>query len=256
MKHAFLDKYSSLDSPIHRLDPRSKVIGVLILLGGVAFTPTAAWGQYGLYLVGVSLLLALSRLPWGHVWGRALVVVPFVLLISISLPFIREGEPVWAFSLGSIRLGVTDAGIALFGTVLAKALLSILALILLTSSTPFPDLLKALERLGFPRLITLVISFMYRYLFVIEDEFMKMHQARAARSPGRSGRLDLRAMTGMVGVLFLRAYERAETVYLAMCSRGFNGRIETVQASRVTSADVIFLCGLAAGLIGIRALGA
>lgn len=111
----------------------------------------------------------------------------------------------------------------LLRNILFKAYLSVLCMILLVNTTKFCDLLSGLEKLKFPRIITMILSFMYRYIFVIQDELMKMKQAKECRSISRAKRRDFKAYAFMLGVLFIRSFERAEAVYLAMCSRGFNG---------------------------------
>lgn len=98
-------------------------------------------------------------------------------------------------------------------------------MILLMTSTKFSDLIKALEKLKFPHLITMILSFMYRYIFVVLDELHKMKHAKEARQAGRSSKwFHTKVLANMIGVLFIRSYERAESVYLAMCSRGYDGK--------------------------------
>ena len=109
--------------------------------------------------------------------------------------------------------------------ILIKSYLSILCLILLVTTTKFSELLRAFEKLGCPKIITMIMSFMYRYIFVIEDELMKMRQAKESRSVGGSRYFHAKALANMLGTLFIRSYERAEAVYLAMCARGFDGSV-------------------------------
>ena len=92
--------------------------------------------------------------------------------------------------------------------------------ILLTATTPFPDLLHALRHLRVPPVLVAIIAFMYRYLFVLADEAERLLRARAARSAGLPGgggrRVDRLAgarRRHMAGQLFLRSYERSDRVY-------------------------------------------
>jgi cobalt/nickel transport system permease protein len=96
---------------------------------------------------------------------------------------------------------------------------------------------------------------MYRYIFVVQDELMKMHQAKQARTAGGSRRSHTRVLANMIGVLFMRTYERAELVYLAMCSRGFDGRVKTIGSFRLKMNDFCFLLIMIGVLTGIRILG-
>ena len=107
--------------------------------------------------------------------------------------------------------------------------------ILLTATTQFPDLMHALRHLRLPQILVAVISFMYRYLFVLADEAMRLLRARQARSaqlPGQKagGSLWWRARVAgnMVGQLFLRSYDRSDRVYNAMLARGYRGHFLTL----------------------------
>jgi cobalt/nickel transport system permease protein len=62
---------------------------------------------------------------------------------------------------------------------------------------------------------------MYRYVFVLIDETQRMRRARASRT-FTSGRWHIwRSGTTIIGHLFVRATERAERIYAAMCARGW-----------------------------------
>ena len=177
-------------------------------------------------------------------------------MIAIFIPFFKKGEIAGGYSFGTLRLTVTYDGLMIFWNVLIKAYLSVLSMTLLMASTDFADFLKALERLKFPRIFTMILSFMYRYIFVVQDELMKMKQAKEARSVGGSKWLHAQTLANMVGVLFIRAYERGEKVYLAMCSRGFNGNIRTIHNFRIKRSDLYFLLLILSVLVGIRFVGA
>ena len=185
-----------------------------------------------------------------------LVIIPFILMVAAFIPFFKKGEIAGAYSFGTFKLTVTYDGLMVFWNVLVKAYLSFLSMILLMASTHFADFLKTLERSRFPRIFTMILSFMYRYIFVIQDELMKMRLAKESRTVGGSRWLHTKTLANMLGSLFIRAYERGEKVYLAMCSRGFDGQIRTMQHFRAKRSDLYFILILAGALAGIRIIGA
>ena len=138
MKHSFLDQYSDRDSLIHRLDPRTKLLTSLLFILAVVLTPPGRWPLFIGYLVLVAALLVLSRVPLLYVLKRSLVIMPFVFLIAVFIPFFREGEVAGSYNIWLWQLSVTYNGLEVFLNILAKAWLSILSLILLTSTTRFP----------------------------------------------------------------------------------------------------------------------
>jgi cobalt/nickel transport system permease protein len=256
MKYHFLDPYREVNSPIHRLDPRAKFIAMLALVTAVALVPRASWLAYGLFLVLILVLLTLSRVPPLYVLKRSLAVLPFVVMITVFMPFFKEGTSVGGFDLGSWHIGITREGLELVGGVFSKAWLSILALILLTATTSMTDLMKGLEKLKMPSIMVMLMSFMYRYLFVISDESARLRLARDGRSFGGGLRLHIRTMGHMAGALFLRSFERGERIYGAMLSRGFDGHSRSLNDLNFRASDTLFtaLFVLAAIFIGMSPL--
>lgn len=238
MKHSYPDAYSHIDSFIHRIEPRIKLIVFFTFILTVIFTPLnsfVCFGLYGLVLVG---LIVISRVPLGFIFERIAVILPFILMVSIFMPFMAHRD-----------------GFLLFGNILLRALLSSLCMVILMSSTPFSDFLKAMEKLHFPQIMIMILSFMYRYFFVAQDEMLRMVQAKESRSVTCSKWLETKTFANMLGVLFIRSYEKAESVYLAMCSRGFNGKIRTMTDSKIGRRDITFLIGMLIILLSIRLTG-
>lgn len=253
MKHSYIDEHSGIDSLIHHLDPRIKIITFVGFVFFIIFTKPTSGLTFLLYGLILGILIALSKVPVRHILKKSLVVVPFVLVVAVFIPFMKHGTGGYSFGPFGVRL--SHAGLMVFWNVLIKSYLSVLCMILLTASTCFSDLLKGFEKLKCPQLIVMVLSFMYRYIFVIEDEFMKMKQAKTSRSVGNSKWLSMKALANMVGVLFVRAYERAESVYLAMSSRGFDGTVRTIHHFQIKTADVLFLSAMLVSLIGVHLIG-
>ena len=255
MRHAYIDEHSNINSFISRLDPRVKIISFIAFILFIIFTRPNSGITFAFYGGLMVILILLSKIPIKFILKRSSVIIPFVLMVSLFIPFTKQGEVTGGYSLGILRLTVSYARLIIFWNILVKAYLSILCMIILITSTKFSALLKALEKLKFPQLIILVLSFMYRYIFVVQDELIKMGQAKEARSVGGSRWLHIKALAHMVGVLFIRAYERAESVYLAMCSRGFDGRIKTIGEFKLTAKDFLFFLIMIVSLVGIRLLG-
>jgi cobalt/nickel transport system permease protein len=104
-----------------------------------------------------------------------------------------------------------------------------------------------------------MFGLMWRYLFVLVDEALRLMRARAARSgqSGEAGRRSggsvawrARVTGGMAGNLFLRAFERSDRIYMAMLSRGYDGEVRALPlASMDSTAWGILMAGLA--LLGL-----
>lgn len=222
MEHVFPDRYSGLDTPAHRLDPRTKVILVMALVITVVSTPPQHILAFVVYAGTISWACALARVPVHYVLVRAVAVLPFSVLAAMWLPFSQHGQTLALFG-GRMHLSI--AGLWVFAGVTMKSFLGASAAIWLISTTPFSSLLCGLRKMGAPVIVVDLLAIAYRYLFVLVDEAMRLR--RAARARGYRPRwLGQASLIGkLIGQLFVRSYERAERVYGAMIQRGFNGRM-------------------------------
>ena len=250
------DHYQEHSTWVHRLDPRVKVLLTAGFIVSMALLPDGAWLAYALsWGLVMGLALAAGIEPW-FVIKRSLLILPF-LLAAVTVVFTLPGRILWQ---GPWGLTVSDAGLVRFLSIVLRSWISVQMAILLTATTRFPDVLHALRHLYVPAILVSILSFMYRYLFVLVDEASRLMRARAARSarlPGlESGRsLWWRASVAgnMVGQLFSRSLERSEDVYRAMLARGYQGELLTMNPHHMTSFDwqVLVLTGLAIVLLQV-----
>jgi cobalt/nickel transport system permease protein len=166
----------------------------------------------------------------------------------VFLPFVSEGEVIFQRDLGFIMIEVADMGLGTFIGVLLKSWLSVLALSWLVMSTGFINLVKGLEGLKVPRLFTTLLLFIYRYIFVIFDESVRLRQAMESRSFG-SLWLRVKATGSILGVLFIRSYERGERVYQAMLARGYDGQLKGLKSNKFGLADTCFVSFSLVGIV-------
>jgi len=249
VKHSFIDEYSHLNSFIHRLDPRTKLLASLAFIVAVLLTPASNWPIFTIYFCIIAVMLVLSKLPPLYVLKRSLVIFPFVLLIAVFIPFFKEGQVAGSYNIWLWQISITYNGLLILANVVVKSWLCILALILLSSTTKLDDLLKGLRHLGIPQVMILILSFMYRYIFVLVDEVMRLQQARDSRNFGGSRLHHLKTIGNMVGTLFIRSYERGERIYAAMLARGFDGQVRTLHKLSFRQADAYFSAAFSLVLI-------
>lgn len=248
MKHDFIDRYARLESPVHSLDPRAKTIALFVLIITCVTTPPRAWWPFCIYAGLVLIIATASRVPFGYLLSRLLIVLPFILLVAVFIPFMRKGGT--TYDLGIFT--VSSEGLLVLWNVTVKSLIAVSCLILLSSTTPFSDLMHGFERLHVPRFFTTVAAFMYRYIFLIVDQAQRMNRARDSRNYSRRWIWQARVVGHMVASLFLRSQERAERVYQAMCARGFDGTFPRVLETRLGAADYMFMTAVAASAIAGR----
>lgn len=236
-----LDRLSYRDTCVHHLDPRAKVIATMLFLLTVISFPkyeVAALAPFFLFPV---LLMTLGEIPIRFIVKKVIAVSPFAIFIGIFNPFLDTRTV-------AVILGVPISGGWLsFLSIILKFTLTISAALLLIATTSFPGVCHALRRLGFPSLFVSQLCFLYRYLFVLMEEAMRIVRARDMRALSTRD-TGIRVFVRLIGVLFLRTVDRAGRIYYAMLSRGFQGDIPTLKRSRIVLYDWVFLSGMLAFL--------
>jgi len=246
-----IDKYAHLDSAVHRWDARVRIASLLALLLAVVLAPTYPRALTGL-AAAIVLLLA-SRIPILFVLVHVRWVLAFCafLLIVMSL---TAGGPA-ACSVGPVDL--SREGLRLSGLISVRALAAVLLIFPMLGTSPFHVSLRAMRRLRMPRVAVQILSFSYRYVFVLFDELHTMVSAARARGFRRARPVRRLGIAGnMLGMLMIRSLDRTSKVHRAMLARGYTGEIRTLDEFHVRPADIAkgaAVLGLAAAiaLVGV-----
>jgi cobalt/nickel transport system permease protein len=235
-------------SPVHRLDPRAKILGLLAVTLVAVSTPLEAWPAFAGCVAVLGAVAATARVTPGDVWRRARFVLPLVLLAGAFLPLVRDGGA--QSDLGPLTLH--EQGLETFAAVALKATIGTVSAVLLGATTTFPAVLRGLEAMRVPRLLVLIAAFMYRYLFVIVEEAGRMRAALAARAYRPRTAVQAGALGRMATAMFLRTYSRGERVYHAMLARGYAGRMPQLHPLVLRRADAAFVLLVLAVLVPMR----
>ena len=238
MHHAHIDKFAYQDSPIHRLDSRVKFITVLVFTAMVISLPRTSLSVLACYAVGPFAILVLGKIPLRFVFKQIILVSPFVLVLALSCPLydkteitVAFGPFVWQSTLGWMRCFA----------IIGKFIITMLALIALVSTTRFNNLLTGLQRLGLPKVLTIQLGFLYRYIFVLIDRAHHILRARAGRKLKNLGlRIELKTAASMLGSLFIRSIDTAERINIAMQGRGFDGNWRCLSKLQIRRSDLLF----------------
>jgi cobalt/nickel transport system permease protein len=249
----FLDPYRPRSSPVHAFDARIKLVLAVVFIFGNALLPVGAWPVYILMFSLVLAVEILSELGVAYVLKRSILALPFVLA-ALPLLFTVPGLPLVSFSIGTWDVSISQEGLVRFISITLKSWISLQAAILLASTTTFPHLLMAMRAIKIPRLLVSVFGLMWRYLFVLVDEALRLLRARTARSghsdqpglkPGGSLVWRGKVTGGMAGNLFLRGFERGDRIYMAMVSRGYDGEVRSLPVPEISTGNwLVLILGL------------
>lgn len=237
MEHGFLDKYADLKSPIHSIEPRIKTA---LLIGAVFVSSLTSQGSIEriFLMVFLAIFLAIiSRVPLKVYLLRFSVILPIITVLSAVYSFSNKGFDWFSFFY-----------------YFSKASASFLFVLVLVTTTKFESILSALRYFRFPIVIISIISFLYRYIFVIQDELERMLRAVRARTNADTDRKTiLKTYFNLTGILMMRSFERSERIHRSMLARGFSIKaMYTPKPLNVRFQDILFIIFFTASIILIN----
>lgn len=241
----YMDRLSRLDTPLHRLDPRAKLLTTLAFIVTVV-----SFGRYEIsalipFFVYPVALVAMGNLPAGYLLRKIVIIAPFAVLIGIFNPLMDKEALI---ALGPLEI---SGGWISFLSILIRFVLTVGSALVLVACTGIYGVCLSMERLGAPRVLTAQLLFLYRYLFVLMDEGFRMVRARALRSFGGNG-MGVAVYGHMVGHLLLRTLDRAQRIYVAMSCRGFDGHVRRMRPLMMRPIDIMFIVGWSALFVAMR----
>ena len=241
----YLDRLSYQDTLVHRLDPRVKLVMTLLFLFTVISFSKYEVAALLPFFLFPAILLTIGDIPLWFILKKVAIVSPFAIFIGIFNPLLDTAQIniLPGFSLA--------AGWLSFASILLKFVLTVSTALLLIATTSFPTVCHALRQLGMPAIFVSQLLFLYRYIFVLGEEVMRIVRARDMRSYGHRG-TGVKVFVRIVGVLFLRTIERAERIYFAMLARGFHGDMPASKHYSIAKRDTAFALSVTACLFIFR----
>jgi cobalt/nickel transport system permease protein len=233
---------------LERLEPRAKLFCLAVWVVCVVTVPAGHHRLLSIYALLLAILLALNLRLAGKFLQRFAPAVPAIFAAALLLPFFKEGEVLWRLG----PLAATRPGINTGLRVAAVASLCVAAVALVWASTRQDLLLQGLRGVGLPALFVNVLAFMLRYLEVLRPELHRLTDARAARTIARRRPSRLGSSANLIGVLFLRAHDRAERVADAMAARGYTGTLHTFHKPHFHTQDLVTGASFAATVVALR----
>ena len=229
-----LDVLATRDTLIHKINPTVKLITTLVFIVMVTSFPKYEISGLLPFFFFPAALIALANLPVGHLLKRLLLVAPFVVFVGIFNPLLDQ-TPI--LKIGSLYL---SGGWVSFISITLRMCLTVTAALILVATTGIDAICSALLRIGVPKVIVTQLLFMYRYLHVLLEEFVRSIQAYSLRSfHGENVRF--KAWGSLLGQLLIRSINRANRIYQSMLCRGFDGEVKLMRTHKVQKPDLVYL---------------
>ena len=176
--------------------------------------------------VALAVIVGTVLAPWhfrGWFIGSERAAAPQGRLMATVINGILSRKLPWTLVLLGVALvnAFQPAARGTWTEVAARSALCLFTVVLISNTTPFSQILCVLKLLRVPGLLVTTLALMHRYLFVLANEMERMRRARLSRTFTRRRRVRWQTLATVVGQLFVRASERAERIYDAMCARGW-----------------------------------
>jgi cobalt/nickel transport system permease protein len=196
------------------LDARIKIgllFVVIVLNVGVAINTLSAI----LLFIGLPLVLG-SKPPLGRTLLFFIAPLFPTLIAAIGIAITSGITPV--LKIGMIT--VYEEGLIHSLGVILRVYCDITWLVLTFITTPFNTILKALRWYYMPSILVDTLAMMYRYSFLLYEEFSRMNTAAISRG-GRNGQWNtIKTLSRITAQVFMRTYDRSEKIFYAMVARG------------------------------------
>lgn len=217
---------SSSKGLLKEIDPRIKLAAFLALIVLIAVTPHRNFMRFALWAALLVSLIIIGRLPWRRIFARMFLVFGLIVFLGMAVFFLERNPS------GQRWL--------IFWNISVKSILVVLSGAVLSLSTDFDRLIKGLEKLHVPQIVTSLLHFTQRYLSLLKREAEMLWLAKKARDPGKWGVRRIMITGRLVFPLFFRAVEKSEWVYGAMLSRGYDGTLPSAGPLVVRRRDILF----------------
>ena len=251
IKDITLGQYLPGHSPVHRLDPRTKIIIVFAYIA-LVFSIKNAVG-YALAVIFPVLVCAISKISAKMMLKSLKPLVFFIIFTAVINLFMTKGEVLFSFWI----INITKEGIVLTVKMALRLILLVAGTSLLTYTTSpivltdgIEKLLSPLSKIGVPaHEIAMMMTIALRFIPTIIDETDKIMKAQSARgSDFESGNLIRRAkaFVPILVPLFISAFRRADDLAVAMECRCYHGgknrtKLKTIKMTRLDLVAILFL---------------
>ncbi len=243
------EPFAEGNSAIHRTSPGLRVVLATAYSFSIALMSDLP--ALVLALVFSVALVCLAQLPAKALAKRLGAAGGLLLMVWILVPLTYAGNPL--AMLGPLT--ISRAGVLLCLRITCKTLAILMAFTALVATMRTATLGHSLHGLGMPAKLVQLLLLAYRYIFVIEQEYQRLYRAAKIRNfkPG-SNLHTYRTYAYLVGMLFVRASERAVRVHQAMRCRGFNGRFHALTTYPATAWNGVLVMGMGSANILLVAL--
>ncbi len=238
----FSERYAGREGFLQSVDPRAKLIALLISISVVVGARHIAVILF-LYFLPL-VMAALSGIPLRYFIKRVWVFVPiFTGIIALPVIFnvITPGRPI-ILLWNSPYIAVTAEGLHAAAIFTLRVAAAVSYAILLTITTKWSDVMKALSDFRVPGIVITITTLTYRYIFLLLSILLDSMYSRRSRLCRKLGMVESWKEAGKnMGALFIKTQMMGEDLYYAMLSRGYLHSARSLNEFEFRKSDALFL---------------
>lgn len=259
LKSVIIGQYIPGKSFVHRLDPRVKIVMLIIMIVFIFTIKNLA--VYGLAFFFVFFVIVCARISPLFVLKSLRPILLFIFITFVFNLFMLPGEILWKWYF----LQISKEGLELSIQMSCRIVLLIMLSSLLTFTTSpieltdgIEYLLAPLSRAGFPsHELAMMMTIALRFIPTLMEETEKIIKAQLARGADFQSGSMVKRVKNLIPVfvpLFISAFRRADELALAMESRCYRGgKYRThMKELKITANDVIAIFLLILFVAGVE----
>jgi cobalt/nickel transport system permease protein len=232
--HIDIDEKAHLNSVLHRMDLRLKIIS--IFASALIISSCRTVSSAGASIIFAMLLTFFSGIPLTFYLKKLYLPLIFLIPLFLFLPFSSGGDVLFQL----YYISIYKEGIILSSVIGLKVISIIILINIIPATASFRDISAALKALRVPDKMLNIILFSYRYFFVFFEDLRKMRVALTLRgfrtmNPFKS----LKSSSYLAGSILVRSFEQTERIYMAMMLRGYSGRVVTDKTFHAGPRDIL-----------------
>jgi cobalt/nickel transport system permease protein len=243
---------ASIENFIQKINPYVKLFSLIYLVVVISIVHNLY--EQVLITVFVFLLYLSARFKVFQVYRKIFFlafIFGFIVVFPASLNIITPGKIIlnlvtfnkpshfWIYEIPQ-NIGFTDNGFQVVFLVFLRVLNSVSFALLIVFTTPFSSFIKSFKIIGVPDTFLMIISLAYKYIFILSRTIEETYFALKSRLAGNIKSKNIRSLiSGRIFFIFKKSGTIYENTYLAMVSRGYDGKVKLYSKYHFTSADLV-----------------
>jgi cobalt/nickel transport system permease protein len=231
----------AFNNNLRNVNPKLKVIFAILSLF-VCVASKSVVVPLIITLIMIYLTLFKAKVPKKIYLTLLSPAVGFGLFTLIFMAFWYGETSLYSFKIFGFTVGFYKEGLEMGFLVFSRMLGGVASTLFLALTTPMTEIFYILRALGLPSVVVDIAMMMYRYIFVLLDELIRMQNAQETRLGYKDLKTSYKSLGMLASNLFIRTWERGEQLFITMSSRCYDGELKTL--GKIENPKLIYVIGI------------